>query len=58
MAVASWSAATAAGRLTRQQAVAQLGAGLAELGSVLPEAELLQALPLLRKLRIWFDEHR
>jgi len=49
---------TSAGRLARQQAVAQLGQGLAALGSAVSAEELAAALVALRKLRIWFDQNR
>lgn len=49
---------TPAGHAARQQAVARLGAGLAELGTLASRAELAQALVVLRKLRVWFDSHR
>ena len=49
---------TPAGHAARQQAVARLGAGLADLGTLASAAELAQALGVLRKLRVWFDSHR
>lgn len=49
---------TEAGRAARQRAVQLLGQGLAELATVVPEAELAAALQALRTLRIWFDAHR
>ena len=49
---------TEAGRVARQRAVQLLGQGLAELATVVPEAELAAALQALRTLRIWFDAHR
>lgn len=49
---------TPAGLAARQQAVRQLAQGLAEVAAAVPEAELAQALGVLRTLRQWFDEHR
>ena len=49
---------TEAGVAARQRAVLLLGQGLAELVTVVPAAELADALQALRKLRIWFDAHR
>lgn len=53
-----WVSLTPAGHAARQQAVARLGAGLAEMGALASSAELTQALGVLRKLRVWFDSHR
>ena len=47
-----------AGHAARNRAVAQLGQGLADLLPLVPASELTQALRVLRKLRVWFDEHR
>ncbi len=49
---------TAAGRAARQQAVQQLGQGLAAMGQAVNAQELADALVALRKLRIWFDANR
>jgi DNA-binding MarR family transcriptional regulator len=49
---------TAAGQAARAEAVASLAAGLAELGALATQAELVDALVLLRRLRVWFDSHR
>ena len=49
---------TPAGGAARQLAVAQLGRELAGLGTELSADELSAALLALRKLRIWFDQHR
>ena len=49
---------TAAGQAARAQAVASLGAGLAEVGALATGAELAETLVVLRRLRIWFDDHR
>jgi len=49
---------TEAGMAARQRAVRLLGQGLAGLATVVPEAELADALQALRTLRIWFDTHR
>ena len=47
-----------AGRAARQQALAGLALGLADLVRDIPPETLLTALPLLRQLRVWFDSHR
>ena len=47
-----------AGRAARHRAVRQLGQGLAGLLPLVPAGELAQALQVLRKLRVWFDENR
>lgn len=49
---------TPAGLAARQQAVQQLGQGLAAMGSAVSPQELAAALLALRKLRVWFDENR
>ena len=49
---------TPAGLVARQQAVQQLGQGLAEMASVVSAPELADALVALRKLRVWFDVNR
>ena len=47
-----------AGHAARQQALADLARGLADLDRDIPPETLLTALPLLRQLRVWFDSHR
>lgn len=47
-----------AGRAARQQALADLTLGLADLGRDIPPETLSAVLPLLRQLRAWFDSHR
>lgn len=47
-----------AGRAARQQALAGLAEGLADLNRDIPLETLEAALPLLRQLRLWFDNHR
>lgn len=47
-----------AGRAARQQALADLALGLADLGRDISPETLSAALPLLRQLRVWFDSHR
>jgi DNA-binding MarR family transcriptional regulator len=49
---------TPAGLAARQQAVRQLGQGLAAMASVVSTQELADALVALRKLRVWFDANR
>ena len=49
---------TPAGLAARQQAVRQLGQGLAAMASVVSTQELADALAALRKLRVWFDANR
>lgn len=49
---------TAAGLAARQQAVQQLGSGLAGMAAAVDAQELAQALIVLRKLRVWFDANR
>jgi DNA-binding MarR family transcriptional regulator len=49
---------TPAGLAARQQAVQQLGQGLAEMGQAVSAPELADALVALRKLRVWFDANR
>ncbi len=49
---------TDAGRVARQQALAGLAEGLADLNRDIPLKTLKTALPLLRQLRVWFDSHR
>ena len=49
---------TPAGLAARQQAVQQLGRGLAAMGAVVSPQELAAALVVLRKLRVWFDDNR
>ena len=47
-----------AGSAARQQALAGLALGLADLQRDIPPEALRAALPLLRQLRVWFDSHR
>jgi len=49
---------TAAGLAARQAAVGQLGQGLRALNGLVADAQLRQALGVLRQLRQWFDNHR
>jgi len=49
---------SAAGRTARQQALQRLGQGLAALGQAVSPQDLAAALPVLRRLRVWFDTHR
>ena len=49
---------TDAGRAARQQALAGLAEGLADLNRDIPLETLETALPLLRQLRAWLDSHR
>lgn len=49
---------TATGLAARQAALAQLGQGMAVIGQQAGDAELQQALRLLRRLRQWFDQNR
>jgi DNA-binding MarR family transcriptional regulator len=49
---------TGTGLAARQAALAQLGQGLAALQGVVADADLQQALRVLRQLRQWFDENR
>jgi DNA-binding MarR family transcriptional regulator len=49
---------TPAGLAARQQAVQQLGQGLAAMGSAVSPQDLTAALVALRKLRVWFDNNR
>jgi DNA-binding MarR family transcriptional regulator len=49
---------TPAGLAARQQAVRQLGQGLAEMASAISTQDLADALAALRKLRVWFDANR
>ena len=49
---------TPLGMAARQLAVAQLGRELAGLGAELSADEMAAALLAMRKLRVWFDQHR
>ena len=49
---------TPAGKAVREQSIANIGPFLVELGEQFDDARLVDALPLLRELRIYLDEHR
>lgn len=49
---------TAEGAAARNQAIAILGNGLADIGAALPACELEALLAKLRHLRTWLDAHR
>ena len=49
---------TPAGVAARQQAVRQLGQGLAAMQEAVSPQDLAAALVALRKLRVWFDNNR
>lgn len=49
---------TAGGRLARDKAVRQFAAGLAPVAQAVSAQEFAQLMPVLRKLREWFDRNR
>ena len=49
---------TANGQLARDKAVGQFSAGLASVAQAVSAQELAELMPVLRKLREWFDRNR